>query len=289
MNAIMLAKQVQNVFSLPDAVVRINEILDADDVNIADLEDIILHDPAMTAKMLKIVNSPYYGLSNKVDSISGAIKMLGLDELRNLVMEVSVASQFENIPSDLVDMDAYWYHSVVRGVLAKILAKHFKFEHYERLYIAGLLSGIGKLVLFTQFPEQSKQVLGLQDQSDEAVFAMEKKLFGFGYAELSAELLKSWKLPAEIWQTIYYQFDPLNENSPKSDACLLHVAVKISNTIQPCRNQRYDITAKNPGLNPGVLEYLGLTPEVIESATTEALVYPWEILSILHPSAMSIF
>lgn len=88
---------------------------------------------------------------------------------------------------------------------------------------------------------------------------------------------------------VFYQFDPLSENSPKKDACLLHAAGKIANTIQPCRNQTYDFDSQKPDFNPGVLEQLQLSADVIQAATSEALLYPWEILSIILPDGISIY
>ncbi|QPK62079.1 HDOD domain-containing protein [Methylomonas sp. LL1] len=289
MNAQTLARQVRNVFSLPEIVVTINQILNSAEPNFTELEEVILHDPALTVKLLKLVNSPYYGFTNKIDSVSRAVAMLGLQELKNLVLGVAVTAQFDSISETLVDMNTFWYHSVVKGVLAKILAKHFKLNNPERFYIAGLLSSLGQLILFSQYPQQSARILSHPDQSDAAILQLEKELFGFDYAELGAALLQEWKLPDEISRLVLYQFDPLNENAPQGEACILHVAAKISNNIQPCHHQAYDINAQAAEFNQGVLEFLQLSPDVIQSATSEALLYPLEILNIIHPSASSIF
>ena len=289
MSAITLVKQIQNIFSLPEIAVTINEIINSPDPKIAELEDVVLHDPALTAKLLKIVNSAYYGFENKIDTVSRAIAMLGMQELRSLVMGVAVTSQFENIPSHLLDMNTFWYHSVVKGVLAKILARHLRYGNIERFYIAGLLSSIGNLILFSQYPVQMAQILELPDQSDLAILKAEQDRFGFDYAELGAELLKEWKLPAEIWQMVYFQFDPLNENALKTDACLLHAAGKIANNLQPCHNRDFDFNAQKYDFNQDAIEYLRLTPTIIQSAASEAILYPLEILNIIHPTGLSIF
>jgi len=289
MNATQLAKQVRNVFSLPEIVIRINEILSEPDPDIGKLEALMLHDPALTAKLLKFVNSSYFGFSNKIDTVSRAIAMLGFTELKHLVMGVSVTAQFKNIPSHLVDMDKFWYHSVVKGMLAKILANYFQNKNAERFYIAGLLSNLGKLIFYSQYPQKSEHILALPDQSDTVVMQAEKDFYGFDSTELCAELLKEWKLPAEIWELVYFEFDPLNQNAPKNDACILHIAGKIANTVQPQANQTYELGTQPPDFNPGVLEHMKLPASIIESATAEALLFPFEILSIINPGGSYIF
>lgn len=277
-------KKIDNIFSLPKVVVSVNKILNSSDPDISELEAIILHDPALTIKILKIVNSSYFGLPSKINTVSRAITMLGLQELRNVIMGVSIASQFRNIPNNLVDMETFWYHSIFKGVLTKTLAKHYHYKDHERFYIAGLLSSIGKLILFSQYPEQMKSILKLTDQSDANIINEEKNAFGFDHAELCAELLRVWQLPDDIWQTVLYQFDPLNDNAQKHDACLLHVAGKIANTIQPCHNKiSLDPNDKKPKFNDGISDFLQLTTEVIDESTTEALLYPREILNIILP------
>lgn len=289
MDAIALARQVQNIYSLPEIVVRINAILSSGNFSMADLEQVILHDPALTAKLLKIVNSSYFGLPVKVDTVSRALAMLGVQQLQSLVLGVSVTAQFKNIPAELVDMNAFWYHSVVKGVLAKLLAKHFRWGDYERFYITGLLSSLGRLILLSQYPEQMQLILLLEDQNDAAVLAAEAECFGFDHAELGAALLYVWRLPEEIWWPVRHQFDPMHENAPIREACLLHVAAKIANTLQPCRYQEFDYDSRQPEFNPGVLEYLQLSPQVIQALTAEALLYPFEILSIINPPGFLAF
>ncbi len=289
MNAQTLARQVQNVFSLPEVAVTINQILSSAEPDFAELEEVILHDPALTAKLLKLVNSPYYGFASRVDSVSRAISLLGLQELKNLVLGVAVTAQFDCIPDTLVDMNTFWYHSIVKGVLAKLLAKQCKMGNPERFYIAGLLSSLGQLVLFSQYPQQSAQILSHPDQSDAAILALEKDMFGFDYAELGAALLREWKLPDDIALMVLYQFDPLHDHAPQREACLLHVAAKISATIQPCHHQLSDIDGEAPVFDQGVLALLQLSPDAIQAATAEALLYPLEILNIIHPSASSIY
>lgn len=285
MDSVSLAKHVKSMFSLPEIVLRVNELLDSSEPNYAELEELILNDPAMTATLLKIVNSAYFGFPVKIDTVSRAISIIGLRELRNLVIMISITTRFKGIPTELVDMDVFWYHSITRGVLARILAKQLKHSDRERLFIAGLLSRIGKLIFFSQFPAESTEILRLKDQGDDAMTLEEELIFGFNYAELGAELLKLWRLPPSIWEIIAYQLEPFNSKGAQPDACILNIAATLANSIEPCVKYDFDYDELEPKLNGSVMNYLNLTPNQINHTIDEALSQAFDILSIVRPTA----
>lgn len=285
MNPISLTKHVKSIFSLPEIALRVNKLLNTSEPSYAELEELILHDPALTAMLLKIVNSAYFGFPTKIDTVSRAISIIGLKELRNLVIAVSVTTRFKGIPAELVDMDVFWYHSITRGVLARILAKRLKQSGRERFFIAGLLSRIGKLIFFSQYPVESAQILSLKDQGDEAMTAAEEKIFGFNYAELGAELLKQWELPPSIWEIIIYQLDPLAAKDFQEDACILNIAATLANSIEPCAKYDLDFNELEPNFNPVVLNCLNVSPKLINHCIDEALAQTHDIMGILRPGA----
>lgn len=289
MNAQLLANQVESLFSLPEVALRVNEVLNSPEPLNAELEEIIISDPALTAKILKIVNSAYFGFPATIDTVSRAITIIGLKELRNLIITTSITTTFKGIPAELVDMDIFWYHSVTSAVLAKILAKTLKHSDYERIFISGLLHSVGRLIYFTQCPEISREILGFKDQGEEAMIEAEKEKLGFTYAELGADLLKHWKLPENIWQVINHQLDPLNAGKFMRDACVLHVASKIAGSIEPCVKYDFDFDEIEPHFNPGVLDYLKLSPNKMQYCIDETLLQAYEILSIINPKATTIY
>ena len=289
MNIQLIVSQVENLFSLPEVVMRVNEALNSFDPSNQELEEIIVCDPAFTANILKIVNSAYFGLPKSVDSISQAINFIGINALRNLAISSSVTTTFKGVPVELVDMDVFWYHSVTSAVLAKVLAKELKQTDVERLFIAGLLLSIGKLIYFTQCPEIASEILRLKDQGDRVMVDAEEEKLGFTYADLGAAFLKQWKLPANIWQLVAYHLDPLNAKNFVKDACILHVAGKLANSIEPCAKHDFDFNEIEPNIDPEVLKYLKLTPEVIESSLDASLLQVVDILSIINPKASTIY
>ncbi|WP_431064379.1 HDOD domain-containing protein [Methylotuvimicrobium sp.] len=284
-----LIEKVGSLYTLPDVALRVNGLLSSDKASNDQLEEIIVHDPALTAQLLKLVNSAYYGFPGKVDTVSRAISMIGRQELRNIVIATSVASTFQDIPEDLVDMETFWYHSITCGVLARLLAEQCKRRERERFFIAGLLNSIGKLILFSQFPEKAGEALSFKDQGEDAVAEAEQRIFGFTYAELGAELLKEWKLPSSIWQLVAAQTDPMKADDILQDACILHVAAKIAASIEPCSVKTYDFEDFNPTYLPEAWETLGLSDESIKPLTLDASLQAFEILGIIRPGATLIF
>jgi len=283
MNAQLLVNQVDTLFTLPEVALRINEVLDSSNPVNAELEEIIINDPALTAKILKVVNSSYFGFPATIDTVSRAITVIGLKELRNLVITTSVATTFKGIPTDLVDMDIFWYHSVTSAVLAKMLAKTLKHSDYERIFISGLLHSVGRLIYFTQCPELSREILSYKNQGEEAMIEAEREKLGFSYADVGAELLKHWKLPENIWQVINHHLDPLNTTEFKGDACVLHVASKIASSIEPCAKYDFDFNEIEPNFYRGVLDYLKLSPNKMQYCIDEALTQSFDILAIINP------
>lgn len=285
----LLAEKVNALFSLPDVAFRINELLAEELSSNHELEEIILHDPALTAKLLRIVNSAYYGIPGRIDTISRAITLMGRNELRNLVMATTVADCFSGIPVHLVDMNTFWYHSVTSAILARLLAKQGNRIDNERFFIAGLLHCIGKLVLFTEYPEQSALILSFKEQGADAMTAKEKEIFGFTHAELGAALLQQWRLPESIWRMISSHLQPLQAEHAVEDACILHVAACIADRIEPCVKQEIDNLEPEVNYASPVFNYLRLREQDIQPLVQEAVFQAFEVLTLIRPEASVIF
>lgn len=289
MNAKSIAAQVSSLFTLPEVALKINEALDSPKPSNDDLEKIIISDPALTANILKLVNSAYFGFPAKIDTVSRAITVIGHKELWNLVITTSVTTSFKKIPAELIDMDVFWFHSVTSAVLARLIAKTLKYNESERLFIGGLLHSIGRLIYITQCPEQARQILELKDQGEDAMLQAEQALLGFTYAELGAEFLKQWELPSSIWQMIEQHLDPLNANKLMHDACILHLAAKIASSIEPCAKHDFDFEELEPHFQQGVIDYLKISPNKIDYCISESHIQAFDILSIITPGAATIY
>ena len=279
-----IATQVKSVFSLPEVVIKINELIDSGDTTNSELEQTVLNDPALTAKMLKFANSAYFGFPKKVETVSNAISLIGHRELRNLALASSVTSVFKGISSDLVDMESFWHHSVSVGVIARLLANDINSR--ERMFIAGLLHGIGKLILFSQFPVESAKILSTTKQDEDAIIFAERQVFGFTYAELSAEFLNEWSLPVSIWKIVESQLDPVNTEQFKIDACILHLAIKAANYKQSHLACDINYDEMRSLCKPTVWEVLGFNADVIELVNSVADLQINDMYNCIRPEAI---
>ncbi|MEK7779580.1 MAG: HDOD domain-containing protein [Pseudomonadota bacterium] len=270
---------VRSIFSLPEAVIRINELIESGDTCNNEIERVILNDPALTAKLLKFANSTYFGFSGKVDTVQRAVSIIGHKELRNLAIAASVTTTFKDIPSDLLNMDTFWQHSVACGVIARLLASNV--ENRERFFIAGLLHAVGRLILLHQFPKESAKALGLLNEGEEAVLNAERKTFGFIHPNLGAELLREWKLPPDICKMVELQFEVMLDTRDKFDASTLNAAVGIANFMQPYTSQKIDSEKSVSKCTFEAWDFLGLTPELIESIITVAKLQVIELTNMI--------
>ena len=184
--------------SLPDVCIRLNAGIDDPHFAATDLAEILLLDTALSTVLLKIVNSAFYSFSTPIETISRAITVVGINDLRNLIFAASAVGAFKNIASDLVDMNDFWIHSLYTAVSARCLAKHYSVLHPERLFVMGLLHDVGHLIMYHQMPKESSDVLMRAENVPDLLSEIEKDVFGYTHAQVGAELLKKWRLPDSI-------------------------------------------------------------------------------------------
>ena len=215
------------LFSLPDIYFQISEMINDPMFSSKDLGDVISKDPALSARLLKIVNSSLYGFRAGIDRISRAITLVGAEELKQLVLATSVINKFSDIPTEVIDMTDFWLRCVRCAVMAKSLAKESFVLHHERLFITGLLHDIGSLVFYHKLPQKSLQVLLAADHNRLLITGLEQQIIGFTHAEVGASLIKSWGLPESIYEPINYYPNPNVAQSHRLDAHIINLAVRL--------------------------------------------------------------
>lgn len=272
-----LVSDVSELVSLPRAYQRISEMLEDPRYSAADIGKVVAHEPALTAKVLRMVNSAYYGFPSQIDSIPLAITVLGARALRDLVLATSVASAFSRINTQLVDMADFWHHSIYCGITARLLSKRLKLGQSEQLFVAGLLHDLGKLVIYTKLPEQATQVLTRFAESQQPVFMLEREILGFDHADVGLALLKHWQLPEVFQQTTAYHHEPSAELTHADQVALIHVANALSKKVEPGHKLKSEI----PAMAPYAAERIALTEELVEELRLEADVQSIEVFRTL--------
>lgn len=280
-----LVQGIQTLASLPDVLLRVNVLIDDPATRIADLAEAILCDPALSARLLRLVNSAYYRLPHRVESIAYAINRIGQQALLDLVLTSSAVDLFEGLPPEQVNMDRFWLHSIACGTAARLLARRKRLTNGERLFIAGLLSSVGKLIFYSQCPDQYRKALDLAKCGECDLITAERRVFGFTYAKLSAELFKAWRLPDYLRVAVAYHLRPDRAPDYRMEATIVHVAARIAREFL----QTDDIAKPSAGSAPDILaaftRLLGLPLESLATFPEEVSQSATEIFAMVRPGA----
>jgi putative nucleotidyltransferase with HDIG domain len=225
-------------------------------------------DPNLTARLLRIANSAFYGFSRKIDTISRAVTVIGTTELYQLVLSVSAVQQFSNIPNELVKMDTFWHHSVYTGLLARSLAARARVLHPERLFVAGLMHDIGSLVLYHQRPEQMRDILLVAEGDEDVLYHAELERFQFTHASVGGELMGRWLLPVELVDAVKWHHEPEKAENAPMEAHILQLAGQLVN--ESSQGNFMGLPRSAPQLSQSLQEVVGLSEDELFFAFEEA-------------------
>ena len=251
-----IIKDLSPLVSPPDVCWKVTQLLENELTSTTELADVIVHDPNLTARLLRLVNSSYFGLSTRVDTVSRAITIIGINELTSLVYAISSVDSFSKIPDKLTNMATFWRHSVYTGLVAKALARKLDVLHTERLFIAGLLHDIGTLVINSRFPELARDIIEDAGGEEEYVYQLEQQLIGFSHARIGAMMLEDWKLPDSLCEAVRYHHDPMQSENTTMDACVIHIANILAN--RSCVGSYCETLSVTDQIKPEAIAYLGL-------------------------------
>lgn len=219
-----LVANVLRLTSLPSVYTQLEKTLKNPDHTRNDIAEIISVDPALTARLLRIINSSYYSLPRPVDNIGIAVNLLGEYDLRNLVLVSSVVNSVAALTDRGIDIHAFWQHSIRCGITAKLLAVLTDHENPELLFVGGLLHDIGRLIIYKNEPELSSTVSWYVASQGRERYLVEQELLGFDHATVGALLIESWGLPVDLIDTIKDHHQPERGAENQCGAKLAHLA-----------------------------------------------------------------
>ena len=189
--------QVEQLIALPDIYIAVKETIEDPDADMQQLVEIIKYDPAMSAKLLRVANSPLYGQISNISTIDRAVTLLGTKTVHDLVLAISISQTFNRI-IDTYDVATFWQNSIMRATIAKCCANELNIPESDRLFTLGLLSDIGHMAMTICEPNLMRQVLSQQQKTNYPLYLYERSTFGFDCGELGADLLESWSIPESI-------------------------------------------------------------------------------------------
>jgi putative nucleotidyltransferase with HDIG domain len=217
--------------SLPTIFMEISEAIGDPRSSFVHIANVISKDTSLSAKLLKIVNSAFYNFPYKIDTISRAVTIIGSRQLSSLALGASVLRSFQGIPEDLVDMESFWKHSITCGISARMIASFKNIPNTERLFIAGLLHDIGRIILYQRVPDLMSSILLQAKETHRFLRSMEAEALGVDHAHVGGMLLKKWKFPLAMEQAVAYHHDPLK--SPHFlEASILYLSDILANALE---------------------------------------------------------
>lgn len=224
----ILAK-LRQLPTLPMVVQEVIASFNNDHLDTASLARKIAQDQGLTAKILRVANSTFYGLPRRVGSIHDAVVVLGFDSVRSLVLSAGMVQAFPSAPYSLFDRQAYWQRSFRVAAFSKALSKSLRLDQ-QMAFTAGLFYDIGQLVLDLCAPEQFADLLQQQAVSGVDLIEVERSELGFDHAEIGAEVIRLWNFPQEIEQVVRCWREP--EHEPfDSLAGMVHVSVLLESGL----------------------------------------------------------
>ena len=254
---------VGELSTLPEVTVRIIEIVEDPRSTARDLHEIIKNDPALSAKVLKVVNSAFYGLPGQVASVDRAIILLGLSAVKNIAIAASIARLFKGGKlSDDFSAKDLWRHSVAVGVCARLISKASGVvAGGDEVFLAGLIHDLGLLVERQAFSKQLGEVIQRTKAGEGTFLEMENLVIGADHQGFGEALTTKWKFPRHLRAAVGFHHHPetLSQELRKL-GCLVQAADII------CCSERigFYLTAQNATITEEMLEQLGITPEQID-------------------------
>lgn len=260
-----LVKDVDKLVSLPEVAMRINQMVDDPNSTAAEMGKVLAQDPALVARLLRIANSPFYGLSMEIDSVSRAVTLLGTKQIRDLVVSTSAAHAFDGIPNSLISMKDFWRHSLYCGLLAQKLANTSGKVNGDAIFIAGLLHDIGQLVMFYRMPAESHQAILLVMEGTEGLqtYEAERRIFGFDHMQVGGELVRNWQLSKTLQDCVEFHHEPARAKDFPVETAIIHIANTIAVIAELYET---DFAEELAGVDPVYWELTGLCVEDVQSA-----------------------
>ncbi len=223
-------ERIRDLPTLPEIAMKVNRMLQEEEITIERLCETIEKDQAIVSRLLKLVNSAFFGLRSRVNTLSEAIAMLGFNSVRNVVVSVSVIEAFAGKTGDF-DVKGYWKHSIATALTAKKLSELIHIGNPETCFLSGLLHDIGKIVLYQHFKEQFQDIMGLMSQQNISFMAAEKEADVLNHARIGGYLAERWQLPRALIDTIKFHHQCSNASSDQDMLMVVHTADILSNAF----------------------------------------------------------
>ena len=231
-----IIKHSEKLPTLPGIAMKILEAVQKKDSDLKEIADIIATDPPLSAEVLKIINSPFYGLPSKITSVFHGVNMMGLHTVKNLALSFSLIKKFRHSETRGFDYTDFWKISLTAATASKFMARNINSDLAEDAFFLGLLHNIGILAMIQTMPDQYRLVLSEMAGGDYTFEEAENQILGFNHMAVGEYLVKSWGLPEIFSVPIAHHHDPATLIDPCPEVLtltrVLHLATLFVNLFQ---------------------------------------------------------
>lgn len=254
-----LLSHAGDIPTLPSTVFRIMQLTEDPSCNAVDLAQVLLSDPPLAARVLKLANSAYYGFSQKIGSVQQAITLLGFSTLKNVLLSASVFD-FYRLGGMSIDLGGLWKHSIATATAAKLIGKKIRYPAVEKAYTVGLLHDVGKVIIARYLPNGLNHIMEMVRKENCAVYDAEMRVLGANHAEIGAFVLEKWNLPPAITESVEYHHHPTKSHFQFYIAAICYLA----NILSHRSNIGNSGDSMPRELDPMVRDYFGLTAQTMQ-------------------------
>ena len=286
----LLVEKVNSLPSLPQAYHKCCHLLEQEVTDSTALAKVVSTDPGMTMAVLRLVNSAFYSLPRKIERLDHAISIIGQNKFRDLILTASVVEAMSKLAGGEINMEAFWRHSVLTGLLARRIGLYCYLPNSERLHIAGLLHDVGQLIYFNLLGTKALKVCELVSKLGIEPHVAERKVLGFTSHQVGGALCRAWNLPDWLTETVENHHQPSNSEQFEQEASVIGLANRLTSQHFPgitslgsfnaMDKVQHEVEEVQTGLN--------LSSDDIELATEEALEQLDSVLASLIPELSSV-
>lgn len=220
-----LVAQVDGVPSLPEAVSRVVSLVNAPDSSAAQVCEVVQKDIGLTARLLQVANSAYYSFPNRIGTLQLAVSLLGMTEVRNIVLSATVVRMFKSVKGGpFLSFRELWGHSVNCAVAARTIASQVANLDPEEAFVGGLLHDVGMVVLIDKLQEDLEKIVELAKKEEIPFVEAERRYWKHTHARIGAVLARKWKLPAAVVQATEQHHSFSSESASYPLTAVVHLA-----------------------------------------------------------------
>ncbi len=217
--------KIESLATLPSIATEILEVLRSSRSGMREIARLVERDPSITAKILKVANSPLWGFQGRVDNVQRALILLGLKQVTNIVIAVSLYSSFSRLkPNPYFDREKFWLHSAGTGQIARAFTKKLGVYFNGEEFVAALIHDVGKMVFDQFFSSEFQEILSLARSNGKRIYDLEQSKLGCTHADVGSWLLAKWNFPDAIVNAVRYHHKPQNAPQHRDLAAIIHLS-----------------------------------------------------------------